>query len=107
MKIADEGAGSLAVVFAVDSLFGGERNLEVGPGIGNAAGVVLHGSEGVVDVGEMVGGAAGDEIFHEEIGVDAPLGEVADDFFVDVMATVGEIVEVGLCVKSGREGEER
>ncbi len=79
MKIAAEGLG-WSVRRTVNTVFSGERVVEVGVGVGYGTAVIGDESLGVVDLVDERSVAVG-EIFHQilRLIVDAPLREVADE----------------------------
>jgi len=78
MEVATKAAGGL-VGDAVHRVRRGEDEVEVGVGVSDGAAAAGDEALGVVDLVELRGCAAPDEVLDEEVFVDAPLAEVADD----------------------------
>src|SRR4029077_18939496 len=91
-ELAEAAAQRTRVPGAPDSVHTGRRVVEpvvVRVRVGERALAVGDVAEGVVDVGELGGRAAGDDVLHVVVaGVDAPLGEVAEDL-VPAAASAG------------------
>lgn len=97
VEVAVKG-GRRVVGLAVDGVLGGEGDVGVGVWVGDGAAAVGDEALGVVDLIELVGGSAGDEVLDEEVLIEAPLAEVADDDGAYGWAAFGRLA-------GAREGE--